>query len=51
MKIPLHPGRSIRAVPVYLRYRYRFVYETLKLCRIEQAGKSKAITVIDLSTM
>lgn len=49
--LPIGNYRSIREQPLYIRFRYRLVQESLKESRINMAVKAKAQGVIDISNL
>lgn len=49
--LPVGSWPSIRAQPLYVRYRYRLVNEALKEAKIYHAGKSGARPVIDVGSL
>ena len=51
MNVPVHEGRSIRQIPLYVRYRYRLVKEAIKKAQFYNAKESKAQPVIDLASV
>ncbi len=48
-RLPVGPWPSIREQPLYIRYRYRLVNESMKEARIYHAQKAGASAVIDIS--
>lgn len=49
MGIPLHPAKSIRQVPLFIRWRHRIVRGALEWSRMERARRDKAMGVYDFN--
>ncbi len=49
MGIPIFEAKTIRQVPLYVRWRVRTVHELMKAASMKIAGQNKAFGVFDYS--